>query len=296
MGHRGRARKCHNRQCFGMFLPECLTDIGGGQKLSPLHRRADICRTKDPKDNSYVFSKVKDKVVQDVDESEGTGTWTVEEASRLHVSIPTITTAHPFRLASADAAQRGIIHRSLEGHIETGEIRVSDKQAFIEDLRRATYAAFLLAFVQGLDLLRHIDQEQHWNLKFSSIIQIWRGGCIIQSDHISDLLANVYAHHKRMKGNLLTTHEVGHELKTLYPALMNVVLKATEADAVIPSLSASLAYFRYYGSIDLPTQFMEAELDYFGRHMFDVKGEGLGKPVTGQHYYEWKPARGIHEE
>lgn len=220
----------------------------------------------------------------------------MEEATGLHVSIPTTTTAHLFRLASADAAQRGIIHRSFERHIETGEIRVSDKKAFIEDLRGATYAAFLLAFVQGLDLLRHLDQEQHWNLEFSSIIQIWRGGCIIQSDHISDLLANVYAHHKRTKDNLLTTHEVGHELKRFYPALKNVVLKAREADAVIPSLSASLAYFRYSGSIDLPTQFMEAELDYLGRHMLDLKGGGPGKPVTGQHHYEWKPARGIREE
>ena len=26
---------------------------------------------------------------------------------------------------------------------------------------------------------------------------------------------------------------------------------------------------------------MEAELDYFGRHMFDLKGGGAGKPVTG---------------
>lgn len=235
-------------------------------------------------------------MVQDVDESEGTGTWTVEEASRLHVSTPTITTAHLFRLASADAAQRRIIHKSLEGHIQTGEIKVSDRKGFIEELRKATYASFLMAFVQGLDLLRHVDQEKHWNLDFSSIIQIWRGGCIIQSDHISDLLANVYAHHRQIKGNLLTTHEVGHELKRLYPALKNVILKATEADAVIPSLSASLAYFRYSGSIDLPTQFMEAELDYFGRHMFDLKGAGPGKPVTGQHHYEWKPARGIREE
>lgn len=243
-----------------------------------------------------MLAEVKDKVVQDVDETEGTGTWTVEEASRLHVSTPTITAAHMFRLASADATQRRNIHRSLEGHIATGKIEVSDKKVFIEDLRKATYASFLMAFVQGLDLLRHVDQQRHWNLDFPSIIQIWRGGCIIQSDHISDLLANVYAHHKHIKGNLLTTHEVGHELKRLYPALKNVVLRATEADAVVPSLSASLAYFRYSGSIDLPTQFMEAELDYFGRHMFDLKGGGRGKPVTGQHHYEWKPARGIRDD
>ena len=84
------------------------------------------------------------------------------------------------------------------------------------------------------------------------------------------------------------------------------------------------------GSTDLPTQLMEAELDYFGRHMFDFKSAGPGKPVTGmfvfailvstwldresicgryrvagfpwlicyyagQHHFEWKPAEGIAE-
>ncbi|MCJ1471366.1 hypothetical protein MMC13_000005 [Lambiella insularis] len=246
---------------------------------------ADICHTKDPQSKNgseYVLAEVKDKVVQDVDESEGTGTWTIEEAARLHVSIPTIAAAHLFRCASADAAQRALIHKSLEGHIRVGQISVPDKAAFLEDLRKATFAAFLMAFVQGLDLLAHIDREKHWGLDFSHIIQIWRGGCIIQSDYISDLLGGVYAHHAHLRGSLLTAHEVGHQLLRCYPALKNVVLKAVEADAHIPSLSASWSYYRYSGSVDLPTQFMEAELDYFGNHMFDLKGSGNGKPVTGR--------------
>lgn len=175
---------------------------------------ADICHTKDPKSpngDSYVLAQVKDKVVQDVDETEGTGTWTLEEASRLHVSIPTIAAAHLFRLASADAAQRAHIHTSLAGHIQVQKIAVPNKAAFLEDLRKATYASFLMAFVQGLDLLAHVDKEKHWNLDFGHIIQIWRGGCIIQSDYISDLLGRVYKHHKHLHGNLLTAHEVGHE-------------------------------------------------------------------------------------
>jgi 6-phosphogluconate dehydrogenase len=42
---------------------------------------------------------------------------------------------------------------------------------------------------------------------------------------------------------------------------------------------------------DLPTDFYEAELDFFGKHMFDVKGEkGTGEPTEGKHHFEWKPA------
>ncbi|MCJ1402196.1 hypothetical protein MMC11_005416 [Xylographa trunciseda] len=289
-------------QCLGMKYEEIAEVFEEWDTKGELIKNflvsigSDICRTKDPKDSSYVLDRVKDKVVQDVDETEGTGTWTIEEGSRLHVSIPTITAAHMFRLSSADAAQRIHVHKSLEGHIKVGKINVPNKTAFIEDLRKATYAAFLMAFVQGLDLLEHINQEKKWNLDFSSIISIWRGGCIIQSDHISDLLSKVYEHHQHIHGNLLTVHEVGHELLKCYPSLKNVVLKAVEADAHVPSLSASLSYFRYSGDVNLPTQFMEAELDYFGNHMFDLKGAGAGKPVTGTHHFEWHPARGIKEE
>jgi 6-phosphogluconate dehydrogenase len=42
--------------------------------------------------------------------------------------------------------------------------------------------------------------------------------------------------------------------------------------------------------LDPPTQFYEAELDYFGKHMFDKKGEGSEKPEKGTHHFEWKSA------
>lgn len=48
--------------------------------------------------------------------------------------------------------------------------------------------------------------------------------------------------------------------------------------------------------MELPTQFYEAELDYFGKHMFDSKKkdgrkdkEG-GEPETGSRHFEWKKA------
>ena len=42
----------------------------------------------------------------------------------------------------------------------------------------------------------------------------------------------------------------------------------------------------------LPTQFMEAELDYFGEHMFDKEDEPASEPKKGKHHFEWKPAKG----
>lgn len=49
-----------------------------------------------------------------------------------------------------------------------------------------------------------------------------------------------------------------------------------------PTLSASLEYFKYCGGKHLPTQFMEAELDYFGSHNYDMKSEGDGEVKKGE--------------
>lgn len=49
---------------------------------------ADICRTRDLRDNSYVLTIIRDMAVQDVDETEeGTGEWICEEGIRVHVPV-----------------------------------------------------------------------------------------------------------------------------------------------------------------------------------------------------------------
>jgi 6-phosphogluconate dehydrogenase len=52
-----------------------------------------------------------------------------------------------------------------------------------------------------------------------------------------------------------------------------------------------LEWVKYMSGTDMPTSFYEAQLDYFGNHMFDKKGEDdEGLPKEGKHSYEWKAA------
>ncbi|KAK5464989.1 hypothetical protein LTS15_001552 [Exophiala xenobiotica] len=260
----------------------------------------DINRTKKD-DGSFVLSEVRDKVVQDADDSEGTGIWTNEEAIRLHVPAPTINAAHMFRCGSADAAARLAVNKAFNGGVKPGIIKLEIPHekalpAFIEELKLALYAAFMCSFIQGLHILKKMDRQEKWNLDYRKILQIWRGGCIIQSDHISDLLDNVHAREDHDDENLLANREIAEELGNSFSSLKNVVLKSIEADANVPSLSATLEYYKYSSSTELPTQFMEAELDYFGSHNYEKWEEGPGKPVKGPHHYEWKPATGLVDE
>ena len=70
-------------------------------------------------------------------------------------------------------------------------------------------------------------------------------------------------------------------------------MHGTESDNYVPSMSASLEYLKYCGGIMLATQFMEAQMDFFGAHAYDrkgVPGEDPGRAKKGAHHYEWRPA------
>lgn len=92
--------------------------------------------------------------------------------------------------------------------------------------------------------------------------------------------------------NLLTKSDKAlQDLKNGFPKLKEVLAKATEADMVVPSLSATAEWIKIIGGTDLPTAFYEAQLDYFGNHMYDTKDDGdMPDPTEGKHHFEWKPA------
>lgn len=241
-----------------------------------------------------MLAEVQDKVVQDITGEEGTGLWSNEEAITKHIPAPTLSTAHFLRIVSANRAQRDHVKRTFHGSFMPSKIDLKDekeKQEFIEDLRWAVYSACLASYVQGLSIIDAADKEYKWSINFATVVQIWRAGCIIRADHLADLLEVIFTSAKTTeRRNLLYDSTIVEELKTGFPHLKRVVLKATEANAVIPSISATLEYLKYSGNLDLPTQFYEAELDYFGKHMYDKKSEGDGLPEKGKHHFEWKPA------
>lgn len=305
------------RRCLGWSNDEVAGVLArwDADEDSPLRHNflvqigAEICRTRDPDDpDKFLLDSIRDKVVQDVCEEEGTGTWTVEEAARLHVAAPSIAASHMFRVQSAYAARREAARKTFhetsgtataavtEPHASPPEAQTAEgKLRSAGQLRDATYASFLLCFVQGLHLIAAADDEHGWGLDFPDVLQLWRGGCIIQSDAIVDLLEGVYKSEKADKHNLLAHPALAGELARTAASFRAMVADAVRLGAHVPALSASLEYLKYSVSADLPTSFQEAQLDFFGSHMYDLKSEGPGEPVVGAHHHEWRPARGLRE-
>jgi len=163
------------------------------------------------------------------------------------------------------------------------------KNAAVEALRMSVYGSFLASFAQGCNIVARASRDQHWNISIADCIQIWRAGCIIQSDFIADVLQPYYITNPG-SSNALLCPQIAMALSQTYGSLKDTILFATQVDAVIPAMSASLEYMKAVSCDDLPTNFEEAELDYFGHHNYDLKREKKGAPEKGAHHTEWKEA------
>ena len=260
---------------------------------------ADICRTRSS-DDSPVLSTLLDKVVQDVTGEEGTGVWSNVEAIDLHVAAPTLHAAHAFRVASAYRAERELASDLVNGEFAPQPLRLDDRAGFLENLRMATFGACLASFIQGLNVIAAADAIHQWHVNYPAIHQIWKAGCIIRSDYISnDLLQEAMVNFTGEHDpdvNLLHYAKTTSHIQAAAPALRNVVAKAVETDQPVPALSASLEYFKMVTGTNLPTAFHEAQLDYFGCHKFDTIGDtDVGAPTKGRHHFEWHPATSQRE-
>ncbi|KAE8314820.1 6-phosphogluconate dehydrogenase [Aspergillus transmontanensis] len=250
---------------------------------------ADVChRRKSPEGdgkgegigdkNEYVLDDVLDKVVQDDDDTEGTPYWCVMETANRHVSAPTIATGHYMRIASGNRAERLRVAEKLHMPKPKPIEGIKDRRLFIEDLRRAVYCCFLSSFCQGLELIARASDDEGWNIDLSKCLQIWRGGCIIQSEAIADLLQPLLKKDVHYT-NLKDIDEIARELKQNFDSLKRIVIDSTVFDQYIPAISATLEYLKYAGGTMLPTKFMEAQMDLFGAHAYykpGVPGEDPG--------------------
>lgn len=171
---------------------------------------AQICKRKDD-NGKHVLASVEDKVVQDVDGSEGTGIWSQDEAIRLHVPAPTLTTAHYIRIASAFRRDRKQIKATFDGHfpLERWTGSPQERKMFLEDLRKAVYVGFLASFVQGINIIDQADQENRWMISFPDVIQIWRNGCVSLLGALSALSHCSLSYYSRdVSGKVTLTREL----------------------------------------------------------------------------------------
>lgn len=218
-----------------------------------------ILRRLDEKTGKPLIDLILDQAHQ-----KGTGKWTSQEAMDLQIPTPTIDTAVMMRDLSGLKAERDAASRVLQG---PPSIFQGDSQELIRQLGRSLYAAMVMAFAQGLALLRQASQVYGYQLELEAVARIWRGGCIIRAALLEDVRA-AYRADPELPNLLLDPH-LGREVVARMPDLRAVVRAAGDLGIPAPGLMVSLAYYDAYRRARLPANLIQAQRDYFGAHGFE---------------------------
>ena len=211
----------------------------------------------------------------------GTGKWTAVAALDAGVPLTLIGEAVFARCLSAQKEERVAASKILQG---PSPVKFTgDRKAFLEDLRKALFAAKVVSYAQGYTLMRAAAKEYGWNLNYGGIALMWRGGCIIRSVFLGKIKE---AFDKNPDiANILLDPYFCDKLAEAQQGWRNVLGQAIVNGVPAPTLSAALEYYDGYRCGRLPANLLQAQRDYFGAHTYErvdrERGEFFHTDWTG---------------
>ncbi|MCF4006686.1 NADP-dependent phosphogluconate dehydrogenase [Corynebacterium uropygiale] len=213
-------------------------------------------------------------VIVDAAGQKGTGRWTVKAALDLGIATTGIGEAVFARALSGASTQRAATAGSLpSGSLDTFEDLGTDRETFIEDVRRALYASKLVAYSQGFDEIKAGSAEHEWNVDPRDLATIWRGGCIIRAQFLNRI-REAYDANPELESLLLDPYFKG-EMEDLVDSWRRVVVAATRLGLPVPVFASSLSYYDALRAERLPAALIQGQRDFFGAHTYQrVDKEG----------------------
>jgi 6-phosphogluconate dehydrogenase len=203
-------------------------------------------------------------VVLDQAEQKGTGRWTVQSALDLGIPITGIAEATFARALSSHADQREAARTAFGA--EVGPLDIGDRDAFIDDVRRALYASKVVAYAQGFDHIAAGSAEYDWDVDRGAMATIWRGGCIIRARFL-DRIREAYDEDPALS-SLLVAPYFAAAVRGGVDSWRRVVAQAATAGIPTPAFSSSLAYYDGLRRDRLPAALIQGLRDNFGAHTY----------------------------
>jgi len=226
----------------------------------------DILAARDD-DKKPLVDKILDSAGQ-----KGTGKWTV--ISSMDTGVPTTLMGEAVysRFLSALKDERVNASKILKGVKPRFE---GDKDAFVEDIRKALLASKIVSYAQGYMLMREAAKEHGWNLNYGGIALMWRGGCIIRSVFLGRI-KEAFDRNRKLH-NLMLDDYFMKILKKSEASWRRVVATAALNGIPMPAFSTALAFYDGYRSERLPANLLQAQRDYFGAHTYERVDKPRGK-------------------
>ncbi|MBK0381804.1 decarboxylating NADP(+)-dependent phosphogluconate dehydrogenase [Pedobacter sp. SD-b] len=227
-------------------------------------------------DGTHLVDKILDTAMQ-----KGTGKWTGTVALELGIPLTLITESVFSRCLSALKDERVAASKVLTGPTPNFS---GDKKAFLKDLGAALYAAKVISYAQGYQMMRAAADEYKWTLNYGSIALMWRGGCIIRSRFLGNI-KDAFDKNAEL-ANLLLDPFFADKMKAHQSGWRKVISTAVMNGIPVPCLSAGLNYYDGYRCERLPANLLQAQRDYFGAHTYErvdkPRGEFFHTNWTGR--------------
>ena len=235
----------------------------------------DILKYKD-EDGSPLVEKILDTAGQ-----KGTGKWTGIAALDEGVALTLIGEAVFSRCLSAIKEERVAASKVLTGPSVKFE---GDRAAFIEDLKKALFAAKIVSYAQGYTLMRAAAKTYGWNLNYGGIALMWRGGCIIRSVFLGKI-KEAFDNNPELT-NLLLDPYFKDIIAKSDASWRRVCAAAITSGVPAPAMNTALSYYDGYRCDRLPANLLQAQRDYFGAHTYErvdrPRGEFFHTNWTGK--------------
>jgi 6-phosphogluconate dehydrogenase len=212
----------------------------------------------DPRTRYHLIDLILDAARQ-----KGTGRWTSQDAMDLQLPVPTIDASVSSRNMSMHIDDR--FHAST---IFGEALRLdTDEDTFLRTLQNAYFAAALITYGQGIQLLSAASEKYTYDFNPATIVKIWRGGCIIRARLLGHF-RNAYDRTRDI-ANPLFDPGVAELLCQRIDDLRTVVVKACKAGIPVPAFSSCLWYLDSLRSKWLPANLIQALRDDFGSHTYE---------------------------
>lgn len=188
--------------------------------------------------------------------NKGTGAWSSNSA--LSLGIPaTIMTAAVF--ARYTSAQK-------ETRLELAPAAVNSKKA--NNINPATLLELYsycrkLNHLQGLELIQTASAEYNWNINLAEVTRIWSEGCIIKSELLNNLSAEL-AQKQLPEIRKIWFAELS-EIKPHFKTYSNIGL---DLNLPLPCFNAGLQYSLAMSQADSSANIIQALRDNFGAHTY----------------------------
>jgi 6-phosphogluconate dehydrogenase len=143
---------------------------------------------------------------------------------------------------------------------------VSDRAAFIDDVRHALYASKIIAYSQGFDTIVAGAEKYGWDVKKGEVATIWRGGCIIRAVFLNRI-TEAYAKDPDLVA-LVAAPYFTDAVAERQDSWRRVVAAAAQSGIPTPGFSSSLAYYDGLRAKRLPAALVQGQRDFFGAHTY----------------------------